>query len=617
MSKISEISRQYHTALSASKEQYEEMYRERAEATEDFYRSFFHDLVCDFGHRFLNERFRARLQERIERVLGTNRLEFIAIDGTCNREIFSDFVTFFGGAYGARGEIDFTGGQHQIRYKRWSLDQDVSMVAWIPVPFARLAEVSSERGEEFLMTEEERINLSSVHVQVMQLAEIFLAYNTIVSSRLDSPQILLMDLSPSSVLASVAHSQEGLGLIGYPYDRRELTRGDVTVALAHPFSEFLSIPSPKKMDLHRVVVAALHRAPKQPVDLQDLAARYGVTPEELRREAVKPNGLVERGILQPTSAAQVFRPALNAEQSWAFTRELFQNICSRLFMKKDASALQYDLTDERGVVRRHWMAPDDLSFLIGVGMRLLVEACWEKNVLLYGVVKDSSSRYLTRNFLGVALETGFYPQLRELRIELLPWTDRIFCETLPLVDDNLTAPWCTIEFDSAFMTLHRGRVENSEKTQVAGIQGRIVNQERLFARSLAQFFLKRDKRTPLMGHVVFLDRLLSPAWDRLEHVERPAEILVDTAELGHFPVYAWRDREHVNPGQWIMMYLLSVLTRNHFAEAIGYPDPLHKADWGAKTIGRSVRDTIRSSTRLMAAKPLSRTFRDIRDRGRR
>ncbi len=31
---------------------------------------------------------------------------------------------------------------------------------------------------------------------------------------------------------------------------------------------------------------------------------------------------------------------------------------------------------------------------------------------------------------------------------LLPWTDRLFLETLPLADDNLNAPWATIEFDS-------------------------------------------------------------------------------------------------------------------------------------------------------------------------
>jgi len=116
-----------------------------------------------------------------------------------------------------------------------------------------------------------------------------------------------------------------------------------------------------------------------------------------------------------------------------------------------------------------------------------------------------------------------------------------------------------------------------------------------------------------MGHVIFLERLLAPVWDRPGQELGPAELPIDTPELGRFPVYAWRDRDHVNPGQWVMMYLLSVLTRNHYAEAIGYPDPLHKADWGAKTIGRSVGDTLRSSTRLLASQPLARTFRDLRD----
>jgi hypothetical protein len=612
MSKVSEISRQYHAALSSSQAQYESLFQERAAATETFYRDFFHKLICDFSARFKEERFRARLQERIERATGTNALQFIAIDGTCRREVFSDLITFFGGAYGARGEVVLDGGKHRIQYKRWSLDHDVSMVAWVPVPFARLEEVMSGEGEQFLVTEEERINLSAVHVQVMQLAEVFLAYNSIRSSRLDAPHLLLMDLSPSSVLASVARAQESLGLVGYPYDRRALTDADVTIALAHPFSDHLGIPSAKKMDLYRVLMAALKRSPGASLDLAALSAKHGIAEAELRRSA---NYLVRRGVLQrPTLATPGYSPAVRVDESWAYTRELFQNICSRLFLQKDPGALQYDAADENGTLRRRWMAPDDLGFLIGVGMRLLIEECWARKVLLYGIIKDSSSRYLTRNFLGVSLETGFHPELRELSIGVLPWTDRIFCETLPLIDSNLHAPWATVEFDSAFMTLHRER-SKGETTRIAGVMGRIVNQERLFARSLGQFFLKREKSSPLMGHVVFLERLLSPEWDWPGKGQGPLEIPIGSGELGKLSVFAWRDRDQVNPGQWVMMYLLSVLTRNHFAEAIGYPDPLHKADWGAKSIGRSVGDTIQSSTRLMAAKPLSRTFRSIRDSG--
>jgi hypothetical protein len=385
----------------------------------------------------------------------------------------------------------------------------------------------------------------------------------------------------------------------------------VTVALAHPFSDLLGIPSPKKMDLHRVLVAQLARSPTEPLEMAALASLYLLPEDDLKRAA---DFLVRRGLLsRPRIGQPNYVPAIRVDESWGYTRDFFQTICSRLFIQKDPGALQYDAPDERGVVRRRWMAPDDLGFLIGVGMRLLIEACWERKILFYGIVKDSSSRYLTRNFLGVALETGFYPELQSLDVGMLPWTDRIFCETLPLIDEDLIAPWATVEFDSAFMTLHREPVEGTGRTRVAGVMGRIVNQERLFMKSLGQFFLKREKKTPLMGHVVFLERLLTPGWDWPGKEHGPAEILIDTTELGRFPVYAWRDRDHVNPGQLVMMYLLSVLTRNHFAEAIGYPDPLHKADWGAKSIGRSVGDTISSSTRLLAARPLSRTFRNIRD----
>ena len=112
MSKVSEISRQYHDTLAHSRTQYEQMYQDRAGSTEHFYRKFFNRLVCPFAEKFANERFRARLQERIERAIGTDTLQFLAIDGTCRREVFADFVTFFGGAYGARGEVTLTAATH-------------------------------------------------------------------------------------------------------------------------------------------------------------------------------------------------------------------------------------------------------------------------------------------------------------------------------------------------------------------------------------------------------------------------------------------------------------------------------------------------------------------------
>ena len=604
MSRVSDISAAYRDALNVGRDQYNELVSERLLAAEEFYGQFLSTQIVNFRNRFSSQRGRDRLQEEIERALGTRRIQFIAIDGTCRREQFSDMLTFFGGAYGARGELELDAGDHRVHYKRWSLDQDVSMVAWIPVPFARLEEIQPQ-GEQFLVTNEEEANVASVHTQIMQLAEIFLAINAITASVMDAPHLVLMDLAPSSILANVAQAQDKVGLVGYPYDRRKLTKADIAIAYAQPVNDIFGIPSGKVMDRHRTIIASLLKEPTQPVDLNAIAQSYGVEIAGLRRAL---SWLAERGILDENGV-----PLVNVRESWDYTKAFFQNICKRLFLEKDPTALQYETTDDLGSVRKQWMSSNDLNFLVAVGVRMLIEASWERKVLLYGIIKDSASRYFGRNYFGVTLETDFHPQLRDLTFNPLPWTDRMLCEALPRFDSNLGAPWATIEFDSAFMTLHRERNNETGETQVGGVMGRIVNQERLFMKSLGQFFLSREKRRPLMGHVVFIERLLQPFFDSPGAAAPPASIPIETNELGRIEPFAWRDSEHANRGQTIMMYLLSVLTKNHFAEAIGYPDPLHKADWGAKSMGRWVGKTIDSSTKVLSSNPLSDTFRTTRD----
>ena len=608
MSRVSDISTAYRDALNVGRDQYNELVSERLSAAKEFYEQFLSTQIVHFRDRFLSQRGCDRLQENIERALGTRRLQFIAIDGTCRKEQFADMLTFFGGAYGARGELELDAGDHKVHYKRWSLEEDVSMVAWIPVPFARLEEIQPH-GEQFLATNEEEANVASVHTQIMQLAEIFLAINTITSSALDAPHLVLMDLSPSSVLANVAQAQDKIGLVGYPYDRRKLTKADIAVAYAQPVNDMFGIPSSKNMDRPRTIIASLLREPTQPVDLNAIAQIYGVEIASLRRAL---GWLVRRGVLDESGV-----PLVNVRESWDYTKAFFQNICKRLFLEKDPTALQYETTDHSGVLRKHWMSSNDLKFLVAVGMRMLIEVSWERKVLLYGIIKDSASRYFGRNYFGVTLETGFHPQLRDLTVNTLPWTDRMLCEALPRFDPNLEAPWATIEFDSAFMTLHRERDDETGKTQVGGVMGPIVNQERLFMKSLGQFFLSREKRHPLMGHVVFIERLLQPSFDSVDTETSPTSIPIETNSLGRIEPFAWKDSEHINRGQTIMMYLLSVLTRNHFAEAVGYPDPLHKADWGAKSMGRWVGKTIDSSTIVLNSNPLSHTFRTTRDSAKR
>ncbi|GIV18198.1 MAG: hypothetical protein KatS3mg022_3633 [Armatimonadota bacterium] len=616
MSVLSEILKGYRNSLTFSRSRFEQLYQDRLENGCRFYHQFFHRLILPFAERFRSESYRRRLREVAERILDTDRIDFVAIDGTCYKDAFQDFVVFFGGAYGAKGSVRLKSDPPVVQYERWDMNRDVSLVAYVPVPFANIEDVTNADVQEtFVVSDQERVNLSNIHTSLMQLAEIYLAYSVASASTHDYPRLIMLDQSLSGLMAAVSHGA-GTELVGYPYDRRTLDAFDIRVAFMHPVSHELSIPSTKRFGRHLAVLAEFHLRNMDSIPIEELRQSLQLTPAELQSAlgilTNKPIPLCE------VDAHGNLRTRYACRDSWRYTVSLFENICERLFVDKDPSALVYETPDpdNPNLRRQRWMSPEDVHFLTTVGLRALIEKCWERNILLVGVVKDSESRYLTRNYLGVMKHLGVYPELCEMDIAPLPWTDRIFLETVPLYcDTSLEAPWSTIEFDSVFKTLRLGMDEFTGEPTIIGTPsriGEIVSSERLFLRSLAQFFLSRQKRTPTSGHVIFLDRLAMPKWDRgaMEH-----DFIVRNERVGTIKPLLYPDADAENPVQQVMMYLLDVLTRNHFPEVIGYPDPLHKADWGAKTVGKRAREMILSSEIPFHTNPIARTLRHLREAG--
>ncbi|MFX0201739.1 MAG: hypothetical protein ACFFCW_36965, partial [Candidatus Hodarchaeota archaeon] len=148
MSTISDIFRCYQLALADSRETYEQLYTERSTNTAQFYRDFFHKLIIPFKEPFSEPNSRRFLTRKITKFFEQDVLDFVAIDGTCIKKPFADFITFYGGAYGAKGQLLLTEDPPKIKYKKWSLHKDVSMVAWVPVPFATISDVADSRHEE-------------------------------------------------------------------------------------------------------------------------------------------------------------------------------------------------------------------------------------------------------------------------------------------------------------------------------------------------------------------------------------------------------------------------------------------------------------------------------------
>jgi len=607
-SQISETLGKYRDALDDSRNRYEQIKRERFKNAKQFYDSFFKNLIKKYDLENFN-----RVKMLAEQFFQVDKVRFAAVDGSCYKKQLQDYMVFFGAAYPIRGIIDFSSSNKRFVYEAWSPDEDVSMVAYVPVPFAELNETIDD---PFVVSDDQKvINLSNIHVQLMELAEVFQAYMLLKSSDL-RPKILLWDQSMSSVMNSNDVNYKRVNLIGYKYQQKLLTAQDVIIAYSHPYNKELNIPSTKKYRIYNYVLYKLQENSPQNIPL--LAREIGLSEEELlsRINYLTNSGMDSSDPLaqnDPIAYIESNNIHFNDEYdgAWEYCVGLFEHICKRLFKDKKPDALIYKKKNPEGETEERWTSPNDLRFLISVGIRALIEECWRHNVLLIGIVKDSASKYLTRNYIGVMEHIGKYTNIPHV---LLPWSDRDFLETLPWIDDSLTAPWSTIEFDSVFMTLHVEKDDSGNK-KIVGVRGNIAAPpERLFVRSLAQFYLNRSKKSLLYGHVIFIDRLIVPSIDK-----NTEKVIIDKNKdvLGIIEPIAFLDKDKRNYAQDLMMYILDVLTRNLYPEVIGYPDPLHKADWGAKSLYKKIKPIIDSSDISLRSNPAHKTFRQLRDELRR
>ncbi|MDA7990510.1 MAG: hypothetical protein MPK30_05370 [Gammaproteobacteria bacterium] len=607
MGRISEIYTSYKSSLDLAQDEYEDSVRTGSKNAREFYDAFFKDLTINMGKKLESKDFVDMITDEIERFFGKRDLSFIAVDGSCDKHTSGEFISFYGGAYGAKGVLSLSKDRASVEYRRWEIDKDVSMVAFVPIPYSRIHEVDHGGSEEeggsprniFAASESDKLVLTSMHLPIMQLAEVFLAYNSATSSNLDSPDIILIDNSLSGMLGYNDFKADSIRLVGKKVHGVEMFDiQDAIIAHAHPFNGDLNVPSTKHFTEKASILRFLHENGPGDVSM-DMISRMDMPRDRLERalKRLQDEGIINRDSGTITQVRDVYK-------SWENTKVTFQRVCKAIFVDKRENALKFDAIVEGRTVTK-WMSPDDVKFLIAVGLRALIEECWSKRILLIGIVKDSASTYLTKNYLGVCRHFGKYDQIADKKFGILPPTDRMFCELLPYIDDDLHGPWGTIEFDSTFMTLRV--VETDGRTDFGGTFGGITRPECLFLRSIGQFYIRRNTESPLTGHAIFIDRLAFPAWDGMaEKVE------IDHKTVGRMSPLFYESNQTMNKGQLATYYLLNTLTKNHFAEMIGYPDPLHKADQGAKSMRDSVRQLLVSSEIKFRSRPLINTLREIR-----
>ncbi len=601
MSELSKVYSQYQGSLVSSQQEYEERLKTHAKTLKDRYNEFLHEFVASFSRYSENQMDRLEVKRIAEQFFETTEIAFVAIDGSCHKQQSANFISFYGGAYGSKGTISLSEPTGKIRYHRWELNRDVSMVAFVPIPPDVMHTVVEETEADSppVMTDTEVADVSSLHTKIMQLAEVYLAYEIAKSSSVEAPRIVMLDNSIGGILGNTSFSPRHLFLDQGNFEGETVSKGDMQIALAHPFNQKLEVPSTKNFQPHfRIIAEAVWQETKTVA-----SSKCREFPDKHFKGGA---GFLERNGLGTFDKDKVsFSFKEDPRASWQKTVRVFERICEKLFRAKDPLGVTYELKAIPG--EREYFRPRDVMFLVGVGLRALIETCWARRILLTGIVKDSSSRFFYRNFLGSVCVKREVDAAKHLA---LPLTDRSIAELLPNLSPNLKAPWATLEFDSCFMTLHAEAKDDVWK--IKGYDhptlGETTRPERMTLRSLVQFFVAHDRN--IASHAIFLDRLAYASWDDKD--SKQFDVATDQFGTVH-PLYF---DGSVGPGrlQKLTMYLLAVLVRNHYPEALGYPEPLHQADWGAKSMKRRVLGLLDSSEWAFRSRPLSKTFREIRDR---
>jgi len=629
-SKISDILSSYKTSLKYAKEVYEHEYNFRVENAINFYNYFLKNLIVDLNDLKITSSRQTRIVLNAQRIFG-DKITFVAIDGTCFKEKLEPYVVFFSAAYGVRGALKFQEGNKQVKYEKWDPAQDKSVIAYLPIPFARLSQLA-ENDDYLLMDDEQKFNYVNIHLSLMRLAELYLAYSF---TQLDiAPNLILLDTSISS-----SFNTKGIGrykktmnigikdkeIMGFRIDDN-----DIRIAYSHPYNERLKIPTSKEFMIVNYILSIITKPPYQ-ITFDDLFDYLNPNlnknldvenKEKLINRYIK---RIEKDININESSKliiidhdqMILKLNPRYKQSWNKTKSLIGLICKNLLEEKknsENSGLIYSyFSDDSSEELHAWYNPDDIIFLTAVIFRMLIEECWRKKILLVGIAKDSSTSYFSKNYLEVFKNHNTGNEFEKYDIinsPKLPWSDRLLLEAISYCNSGINCPWCTIELDSAIITLRKFIENNIPVIKGSGHENDIYYPERMFGRFLAQFYINRSKIIPNAGHVIFVDRLFMPDLDnslKQIYLGIPSKM----------KIFFHENNKQINEIQEIIMFVLDRVTKNLFPEVIGYPDPLHKADWGAKSLGDKIRPMIMSSQIILKFNPLNKTLRQLRTEGRR
>jgi len=589
-------------------------YKEKFESLKGVYDEFLSKLLVSYDSAKFDPKF-------VDKFFGKRNLRFAGIDGTVLKYDVFDLLIFFAGAYTAFGNIEIDSkGDSKISYDEKFLEHGIGISSVLPVYISEVPQIDQtllvrdETGEvdhSVSYSDSWVVDNSAFADFMMGLSEFYLGYTLVASD--DPVDILLHDRVFSSEIASFYAEtsdfrldlEHECGLIGHKIDGRPLTKtewiyarrlfGNIKMGTPPARGEYL---------LPRFIIELMH-AEGNSLTREELVKRMGLDDEyrqarldkELKK-AIRGTGDAE-GIIVRKKDHFVLKPQFRDLKKRM--RLLVDDVCGRIFSTDPNVSY-----DDRFKINGRWLTTSDLAFLSLMSLYLTIEDCWEKQILLVGVAKDTSARDLKRQVLPVLNYVGRFKGGFTDRREDTPDTDRMILQWVSLRErEKLKVPWATVEYDTAFKTI----VPHLERTPglVSGARRNQVSLEKTFLKSYFQL-CQACSDEKLRSNVLLYDRLIYPEFDNL-----PAKIVKlkhDYENRPDFPepleVVFFEGQD--NPIQSFILPLFNAMTSMSIPELFGHLKPLFIADKVAKYHFTEIRGMVESTGNWLMSRPDLREF---------
>ena len=560
-------------------------YNRRFESIKDLYDSFLADLLMsDFSYE--------RAYETARSLFGSNKVEFAAVDGTEYTRPLFDMVIFFGGSYAARGFVEFRKDKPpKVEYATRFVEQGRGISSCVPLYVNKVVEIDkslspiSEHEPTRIslvkpLTDESIINNSAIASWIMAFSEIYLAYK-LASSPEENIKILFLDRSLTCMQTSLMWDTSRRNrwkthgsLFGYEVDGECIDMNDLAFGRHRIVNKSLRIPAPRGDYLRYSIIYLLEEKDSW-LSLDEVCRELGVKDEKRRSRVLRHiEKSVKENYIEESSREYRINPKYKT--SWQRLKKLINIIGKQLFEEvSERSPLQIKKRD-----KYDWLTTQDIAFLTLYCLYMLIEECWNRNILLIGITKDTASRDFKNHVIPVFVNQRIWRHtINQDKLKDVPNTDRMFLQSISLFNyQKVKVPWSLVEYDSAFRTIIPD-LERRAGYVSGAIRNRIIP-ERLFVKSYVQ--LSQANYDPqLRSNVLFIDRLVYPDFD-LKKESRIGFKQEYGGATEPIEVIAFRDKNVDNQIQNLVMAMIEAMTSPSIPEAFGHNKPLFVADKVAK-----------------------------------